>query len=838
MIELLKSFQLDFMLFLSGGCAVLILLTLSTRIITAKRRMSLVYMQTSATILLIFDRFAYLFRGDTSDLGFVMVRVSNFLVFFCTLLISHAFNLYMLDLLKTDRNIKKVPRRFIVCEVLFTIGVLLLVISQFTGMYYTFDDQNRYTRSPGFIVCYMIPAIIIMIQFSVVIQFRKILGKDYVKPLILFTVIPYIASVLQLFVYGFSLINITSVGLVVLLYFFEIRNMSKLRDAKIAAERASSAKSRFLVNISHEIRTPINTIMGMNEMIIREDTKGVPKAYANHIKAYSKDIHNASDMLLCLVNDILDISQIEAGNVRLIENTYDLTMTLKEVLVPAKARCVQKGIGLNIEVDEDIPAILFGDAKKIRQTMTYLINNAVKYTDEGNVTVRIENVVLDGKKVTLRITVQDTGVGIKPEVLENLFSNMKQLEDARNSNVNGTKLGLDIAKYFVDLMGGELKCESKYGVGSSFEILLEQRVIKSKPIGKVDYTDDSSNRSVYIPRFIAPEISILVVDDNPMNLSVIKGLLSPTRMYITTVSSGEECIEMIKESDYNMVLLDHMMPGMDGIETIAEIRKINPDLPVIALTANYIDNGEEFYRQHGFNGYLPKPVNGEKLERTIRLFLPDEVVMDVNEDDILLNISLPEEYKWLNDVEMLNTQDGIGYCGGVANYIDTIRMFYESIEDNISVLEDAFNAKDVKMYTIKVHALKSSARIIGAKELSERALALEEAGKDGDWDFILFNHQELLNLYSSYENWLRGLDESDEDEDMDKELISEADLKDAYEALGELVEQMDYDAIEMILNQVSEFRLPEDEKDKFRDLNKYLKLFDWDKMEEILNKEG
>jgi signal transduction histidine kinase len=276
----------------------------------------------------------------------------------------------MLDLLRTRGGVKKTPFRFYVCEFFFTVGVWLLIISQFTGLYYTFDSTNRYVRSPGFVISYLIPTFIVAIQFSVAVKYRRELGKDYVKPLILFTGIPFIASILQIFAYGFSLINITSVGLVVLLYFFEIKNINKLREAKDAAERANSAKSRFLVNISHEIRTPINTIMGMNEMIKREDTKGVPKEYVNHIKSYSKDIHNASDMLLCLVNDILDISQIEAGNVKLVENTYDLTMSLKDMLSQIKARCVQKGIDLKIDIDESIPNILYGDEKKIRQTLT------------------------------------------------------------------------------------------------------------------------------------------------------------------------------------------------------------------------------------------------------------------------------------------------------------------------------------------------------------------------------------------------------------------------------------------------------------------------------------
>jgi HPt (histidine-containing phosphotransfer) domain-containing protein len=208
--------------------------------------------------------------------------------------------------------------------------------------------------------------------------------------------------------------------------------------------------------------------------------------------------------------------------------------------------------------------------------------------------------------------------------------------------------------------------------------------------------------------------------------------------------------------------------------------------------------------------------------------------MDVNEDDILLNTSLPAEYAWLNEVELLNTQEGIAYCGGVSYFIDTIKMFYDSIDDNSKALEEAFDQNDIKMYTIKVHALKTAARIIGAKTLSDKARALEDAGKEDNWEFIELHHQDLMIMYRAYLELLDKLNVDEEDEDSDKGMISEADLQDAYEALRELVDQMDYDAIEMVLASVAEYRLPDDEKEKFKDLNKYLKLFDWDKMEEIL----
>ena len=832
-MEFLREAQLSAMLFFSGACGVLILLTAFTKTLSDSRRKALVYMQTVSMLLLIFDRFAYLYRGDVSVTGYYMVRISNFCVFLFSLAGTHSFNLYLIDLYKSEDKLGRVPRQLRWCEILFTVGVVMLIISQFTGFYYTFDETNHYQRGSGFLVCYLMPLLMLTIQLVSILMYRKYLSYIEFLPVILFAVMPYVATIIQIFAYGLSLTNLTLVGMVVLLYFFEIKNMSDLQEAKVKAEEANTAKSRFLANMSHEIRTPINTIMGMNEMILREDASDVPREYFNKITNYSKDIENASESLLNLVNDILDISQIESGKMHLDEHEYDLDDLLKNLTAFIRAKSEDKDLKFIVDVDKNLPKTVFGDSAKIRQILSNILTNAVKNTDEGQISFNIKLLERKREDCKIQFSVSDTGIGMKPEEVKRLFSAFELLDVVKSSNIQGSGLGLDISRHFADMMGATLNCESEYGKGSTFTFELTQKAVEGTLIGEFEEGDLSPNKGAYIAGFVAPDVSVLVVDDNPMNLSVIKGLLAPTKMYVVTVASGEEALEMLAESNYDIVLLDHMMPGMDGIETVANIRKKDEKIPVIALTANYISNGEEFYTSRGFDGYLSKPVDGETLEKTIRKFLPNSMVMDVDASDRPLQaMELSEEYKWLEDVKGISVNDGILYSGGAEGFIGALKMFEETLEENANVIEKAFNDNDIKFYTVKVHALKSSARIIGASYLSNLAKQLEDAGKASDVEFIKNNNDTLLKEYRAYKDRLAGL--IVEADDSDKELIDEEELEGAFEALKELAPQMDYDAIEMVLEQVHEYRLPDEKAKLIGEIEKALKTFDWDRMEELL----
>ena len=403
------------------------------------------------------------------------------------------------------------------------------------------------------------------------------------------------------------------------------RQYDEIKLAKEEAERASSAKTRFLANMSHEIRTPINTIMGMNEMALREDATGVPKPYFAAMMNYAIDIKNASEMLLPLLNDLFDMAKIESGKVRVVEREYDVRELLRSIVSIIRTRSTEKDLEFDVVVDEVLPSRLQGDVGKIKQIVIKLLTNAVRYTDVGGVTLNVSMDERRDDKCRLRFSVKDTGMGIKEEDVERLFTAYDRLGEEEKGDLRGTELGLDVSKRFAELMGGSLACESEYGKGSEFVFSVSQKIIDKSPIGAFVERGGGAAKGAYVPKFIAPDADVLVVDNSPMNLKVIKGLLRPTKVFVSTATSGEECLERIRDTKFDVVLLNHMMPGMDGVETVAKIREFAPKLPVYALTANTAVD-EAFYVSKGFNGYLSKPVDSETLERTIMKHLPEEIM--------------------------------------------------------------------------------------------------------------------------------------------------------------------------------------------------------------------
>lgn len=517
------------------------------------------------------------------------------------------------------------------------------------------------------------------------------------------------------------------------------RQYDEISAAKEEADRANNAKSQFLANVSHEIRTPINTILGMNEMILRE-------ADSESILRYSEDIKNSGKTLLSIVNDILDISKIEAGKIRIISAEYDISNMLADTVRMAEVKCREKGLRFRYDISPDIPRYLFGDELRIKQVITNIVTNAVKYTEHGHVSLKICHEEVSDEEINLVVSVEDTGIGIKDEDKSKIFNKFERLDEKHNKTIEGTGLGLSICKSLLELMGTELRFISTYGSGSVFGFSVRQKKMSGEKLGALRLSEDKNGS--YVPSFTAPDAYILVVDDNEMNLTVVQSLLKDTKIHIDTASGGMKCLEMVKKRRYSLILLDQMMPDIDGTETFRRIKSgdnLCRDIPIVALTANAFSDSREYYMKLGFDGYISKPVDPEKLEKNVLALLPKELVRPYDgktESKGGLTVGdLPETH-------YIDRSIGLKYSGGSEElYLGIMKAFAEAAEENSANLESAFANDDLKNYAVYVHSLKSTSLTIGAQEVSELAKKLEFAAKNGEADVIKAEHGRLMEMY-------------------------------------------------------------------------------------------
>ena len=610
-------------------------------------------------------------------------------------------------------------------------------------------------------------------------------------------------------------------------YIFIEKQARLLEREKLRADSANQAKSAFLSNMSHEIRTPINAIMGMNEMVIRESTDPA-------ILEYSENLQNAARTLLGLVNDILDFSKIEAGKMEIIPVEYQISSVLNDLVNMIETRAEKKGLQFIVEANPNMPDVLYGDEIRIKQVVTNILTNAVKYTEKGSVTLKVDYEKISDENISLKISVSDTGIGIKPEDMKKLYSAFERIEEKRNRTIEGTGLGMNITKQLLTLMKSKLEVESVYGEGSTFSFKLTQKVINDKPIGdfQESYRQSLQQRQQYRKTFTAPNAKILIVDDTVMNLTVVKGLLKQTKIQIDTAESGFKCLELVTKTKYDIIFLDHRMPKMDGIETLQEMKKLpdnlNKETPVISLTANAISGAREEYISAGFKDYLTKPIDSVKLEEMIVKYLPADKIEAAVEDfePVEENLNLPE---WLQKIEDLNLKDGVTHCGDVDAYLNALKVFVTSIKGGADEIEGYFNAGDLKNYTTKVHALKSSARVIGANELSDRALKLEDAG-----NAIQNDTAPLLELYRSYIEKLSPLIEVKEN-NADKQTIDADSLIEAYETMKEAAANFDIDTIEVVLQSLEEYNLQGKDALNYNQLKEAASKLDWAYIKFLLN---
>lgn len=756
-------------------------------------------------------------------------------------------------------KIRNIWRKIIIALLAF--NTVFQIISLFTDWMIVIDEQHTYHHGilhDGYVALCLIVLLFLLVEFII---YGKSFSRQNRRSLYTILLLVFTGMMGQEFLGGLNRTGYLAFTLGAALMYIhytefaqleadellmeqqiKLRETDALREAKQAAEDASRAKSSFLANMSHEIRTPINAVLGMNEMILRE-------CKDPDILEYAEGIKTASGTLLGLINDILDFSKIEAGKIEILPVDYEVSSLISDLINMISSRADEKGLVLTLDIDKQIPGMLNGDEVRIKQIITNILTNAVKYTEKGSVTFRVgyERIEDDPDSILLRVSVRDTGIGIKEKDMGKLFSQFERIEENRNRNIEGTGLGMSITMSLLKLMDSKLEVESTYGEGSVFFFTLKQKVVKWDAMGDYEASCHShiGRSRKYRVKFIAPHARVLIVDDNPMNLMVIKSLIKKTLVQVDTADNGDECLALCADRKFDLIFLDQMMPGKDGTETLHELRgkddACNLETPIICLTANAISGAREQYIAAGFDDYLAKPVDPEKLEEMMQVYLPKELLEKApaetggEREPAGEDLPVPEELLFLQEQGFFDLKAGMRYTGSPEDYLSLLRSFCDSINENAETLDRFLKAEEISDYTIRIHAIKSSLRTLGAAELSETAFQLEEAGKRSDLDTIRGLHDDFLQRFRQYHAPLAELFAS---LSPDADGLPEADaetMQQAYEELRTAAAGMDYDAAMKVFDGMTVYAIPASDKERWDHLREALECFDFGEIGKLLS---
>lgn len=624
---------------------------------------------------------------------------------------------------------------------MFTVFALLTPVTHL--LFYFNENGNYLYGSMHYMAAVVLGFYILINPILLVYNIKKLDLTQFVSAMV-FNIAVAAGTLIQNLITPNVCIGFAVAAMAIIVLYFSLETpdsyalmkaLKELKAAKEKEEAASKAKEEFLAHISHEIRTPINSMLGMSEMIIRTSSK-------EEVINYAKTAQNSGRQLLDMVNDVLDYTKLNSGGVEIICKKYSTAELFRSIYNDANAMLNGKNVEFVTAVDEKIPAALEGDAVRIKQSADNLISNAVKYTDEGKITL---SAAFDPSQGTLKISVADTGCGIKEEDLSRIFDSFVRIDSEKNLVTEGAGLGLSVVSKLIGLMDGKVNVESRYGEGSTFSFEIPQDIVDSIPVGKIDFEKDDDIIGK-LKSFIAPSAKVLVTDDSEVNLFVMKEMLKQFGICADAAGSGSLCVEMASEKKYDIIFLDHMMPELDGIQAMHLIKGsekcLSRDSAIIVLTANAVVGAREQYLSEGFNDYMSKPVMYDDTAAALLKYLPRHMIIPKKDDashksteDIFLNI----------DLSHIDTSIGMESCHGKPDvYIKLLTVYADQAADYAKQLEDSIADKKLDAYAVAAHAVKSSSASIGAMDISDVAGLQEMFAKQGSYGDIISMHSDFI----------------------------------------------------------------------------------------------